>query len=343
MRCQSQESSGNRCIPVILAQHLHPCVEKRIISAALLHTLLSQQDAPLSRSLLCLQLPVKMVRCWQHATLAVQLASSAASSGPAWARKSSSFVAAPPIAEEDSGAEASSQSASPSPPVPLAAGALNGTGSAVAAAVSSRKEAALAAQPSHVGQRSAHGAAVLPQAASASDEGQPASLPWQNGADVPLGNGIALNDAAGAQGVTRADSNDRGAQPQQALSGSHGAAPTHAGDVFREPQPCGGSAGGSLPPTSRGLSAAAQPAAVQPGGNETSARESRYIEGRVAGSCVKLAQLHPAGSMAAQQRILADSAGGISRQIPSIAPPTDDQHIRLRDSSGPDDHRGPRN
>ena len=127
---------------------------------------------------------------------------------------------------------------------------------------------------------------------------------------MPQGNAMALNDAAGAQGVTRADSIAGGAQPQQALSGSRAAPPTHAGDVFREPQPCGRSAGGSLPPTSRGLSVAAPVAAVQLGGNESSARESRYIEGRVAGSCVKLAQLHPVGSMAAQQRILADSAGG---------------------------------
>ena len=268
-----------------------------------------------------------MVRCGQHATLAVQLANSAASSGPSWARKSSSFVAAPPIAEEDSSAKASSQSASPTPPVSLAAGVLNGTGSAVAADVSSRKEAALAAQPTHVGQRGAHVAALLPQAASASRERQSVSPPSQNGAGVPQGNAMALNDAAGAQGVTRADSIARGAQPQQALSGSHAAPPTHAGDVFREPQPCGGSAGGSLPATSRGLSAAAPAAAMQLGGDQTSTRGSCYIEGRVGGSHVKLAQLHPAGSMAAQQRILADSAGGTSCQTSSMAHPTDDQHL----------------
>ena len=280
-----------------------------------------------SHCLLCLQLPVKMVRCGQHATLAVQLANSAASSGPSWARKSSSFVAAPPIAEEDSSAEASSQSASPTPPVSLAAGVLNGTGSAVAADVSSRKEAALAAQPTHVGQRGAHVAALLPQAASASDERQSVSPPWQNGAGVPQGIASAMNDAAGIPGAAHAESNARGAQPQQAPSGSHGAPPTHASDVFREPQPCGGSAGGSLPPTSRGLSAAAPAAAVQLGENEISARESRYIEGRVAGSCVKLAQLHPAGSMAAQQRILADSAGGTTCQTSPTAPPSDDVRV----------------
>ncbi len=262
--------------------------------------------------LLCLQLPVKMVRCGQHATLAVQLASPAGSSGPSWARKSSSFVAAPPIAEEDSSAEASSQSASPPPPVALAAGAQNGTGSAVAAVVSSRKEVELAAQPKHIGQKGMRSAALLSQGISASGDGQPASQPWQNGAGMPQGSVSATNNAAAAPGAAQAESDTRGAQPQQALTGSQAAAPTTAGDVFREPQPCGG----SLPPPSRTLPAAGPATAVQLGSDESSARGSRYIEGRVAGSCVKLAQLHPAGSMAAQQRILADSAGGPSCQTP---------------------------
>ena len=277
-----------------------------------------------------MQLPVKMVRCGQHATLAVQLASSAASSGPSWARKSSSFVAAPPIAEEDSSAEASSQSASPPPPVALAAGAQNGTGSAVAAVVSSRKEVELAAQPKHIGQKGMRSAALLSQGISASGDGQPASQPWQNGAGMPQESASATNNAAAAPGAAQAESDTRGAQPQQALTGSHAAPPTTAGDVFREPQPCGGSAGGSLPPPSRGLPAAGPATGVQFGSDESSTRGSRYIEGRVAGSCVKLAQLHPAGSMAAQQRILADSAGGPSCQPPPTAPPTNDQHVRLR-------------
>ena len=244
-----------------------------------------------------------MVRCGQHATLAVQLASSAASSGPSWARKSSSFVAAPPIAEEESSAEASSQSASPSPPMPLAAGALNVSYvSAVAADVPHRaRRQQLAASARHaLARRASTAQHCSPGALLASEEGaacmftlagwirhvrqESASWHW-----VIL---LALN------GQSRADSNARDAQPQQALSGSHCARPTHAGDVFREPQPCRG--------ICRGLPAARQQGPVSRGARRSSGSSTTGVRpalGRAAtsrGAC--RGRLREAGAAAPRRQ-----------------------------------------
>lgn len=241
----------------------------------------------LAEPLRCLQLPVKMVRCGQHATLAVQLAASPA---PHWGRKSSSFVAAPPIAEEEAGAGACSGSASP--------------------------RAAVAADGG-----SCPGSVRLPMdTPTCAQDSQAISLPGENGTPL-LQNGAAQNGSAPVGEASAGEGGllSRGVKSEgpHAANGSRvgQSLPTHASDVFREQQPCRRPAQplqGSMVPESCFV-------AQQTGASAADPKADRYIEGRVGSSCVKLAQLHPAGSMAAQSHMLSDSAGAIPELTPICA------------------------
>lgn len=249
-----------------------------------------------------LQLPVKMVRCGQHATLAVQLAASSAST---WtSRKSTSFTAVPPIAEDEASLGTCSNGTSPTAP----AGAFTCT-----------SEAQPVSQPGQQGGNS------------------PPGMLAQNGAGVPESmfaaeNGVHSRETG--QGPVATGLSDEAAQqlPNEAL----GAPAVPASEVFREQQPCRApceplQGTTSLPGTTTATGAAIRANGSAAGVREGSQIDSRYsgrangiaagaagtlgsqedsyIEGRVGRSFVKLAQLHPAGSLAAQAHMLSDSAG----------------------------------
>lgn len=248
--------------------------------------------------MLWLQLPVKMVRCGQHATLAVQLA---ASSAPLWGRKSTSSAAVPTIAEEDASCGAYSGSASPSH----------------------------AASPSVAKPSCREGPAVPVLASSLQRESQSASSPRQNGAFQA--ESVASQSMAGPpqQGSAVENGNQghgnsskeprigpvRGGEAEQLPSKGAQAPAVPASEVFREHQPCRrpakplqGFATTPIESAHGGLHANGD---VSGNGFKES---SSYIEGRVGGSYVKLAQLHPPGSMAAQSQMLSDSAGAEVQQ-----------------------------
>ena len=246
-----------------------------------------------------LQLPVKMVRCGQHATLAVQLA---ASSAPNWAsRKSTSFIAVPPIAEEEASLGTCSNGTCPTAP---------------AAAFTCASEAQPVFPPGQQG-----------------DVSLPGTLA-QKGAGVPESMFAAENGAHSREAGPGALATGLAKEAAQQLPDEDlGAPAVPASEVFREQQPCrapGEPLQGttSLPEAATATSAAnranGSAAGVREGsrvGSCTSGRangiaagaagsqENTYIEGRVGQSFVKLAQLHPAGSVAAQAHMLSDSAG----------------------------------
>ena len=243
--------------------------------------------------LLCLQLPVKMVRCGQHATLAVQLA---ASSAPLWGRKSTSSLAVPTIAEEDAGSGAYPGAASPPPAAPLSM------------VKTSCKE---------------EGTMVHVLASSHKQQVQPTSSPGENGAlqaeSASAQSRVGLtqqyssleNGENGHGDTSKAPPADPpGAKELQQLPTKGAQAPAvPASEVFREHQPCRRPAkplqGFANMPTE------GAPGGLHANGSMSRLREtSSYIDGRVGGSHVKLAQLHPSGSIAAQSQMLCDSAGG---------------------------------
>ena len=247
--------------------------------------------------LLCLQLPVKMVRCGQHATLAVQLA---ASSAPLWGRKSTSSAAVPTIAEEDASCAAYPGSASPPLAAPLtmpeASFIEGGTMPVLASAI--KPEVQPASSPGH---------GVLWAGSTAL---QSRAGPTQQEPAVQNGNhGHRDISKERLTGPIR----ERGAQQLPSSGAGQPAVP--ASEVFREHQPCRrptkplqGSPNIPSGSLSEGLHANGSV-------NGSALRESSsYIEGRVGRSHVKLAQLHPPGSMAAQMQMLSDSAGG--RTVP---------------------------
>lgn len=250
-----------------------------------------------------LQLPVKMVRCGQHATLAVQLA---ASSAPLWGRKSTSSAAVPTIAEEDASCGAHSGSASP----PLAAPLTMTTTSCI------------------------EGVMTPVLASAVKQEVQPASLPGQAG--VLRAGSTASQSGAGPTQRDPATQNGnhgheatskellagpiREAEAQQLPSKGARAPAVPASEVFREHQPCRRPAkplqgSPNMPSESLAAGLHANGSVSGSGLRESSS----YIEGRVGSSHVKLAQLHPPGSMAAQSQMLSDSAGGRLAVPPSKA------------------------
>ena len=249
-----------------------------------------------------LQLPVKMVRCGQHATLAVQLAASSASN---WtSRKSTSFTAVPPIAEDEASLGTCSNGTTPTAP----AGAFTCT-----------SEAQPVSPPGQQGGNS------------------PPGMLAQNGAGVSESmfaaeNGVHSREAG--QGTVATGLSGEAAQqlPDEAL----GAPALPASEVFREQQPCRApgeplqgttSLPGTATATGAAIRANGSAAGVREGSqidsrssgrtngiaagaaDTTGSQEDSYIEGRVGRSFVKLAQLHPAGSLAAQAHMLSDSAG----------------------------------
>ena len=237
-----------------------------------------------------LQLPVKMVRCGQHATLAVQLAAQlAATSAPHWGRKSNSSVAVPTIAEEDVSAGAYSGFTSPRP----ADGVIRTQSAATAHVATSLLMQEMQSVSSPV-------QGTTPLAETTAAHSRPAVT--QN---IPS----AANGSQAAEDRSKeqpaANSNKA---PHQHLSRAAETPAIYASDVFREQQPCRRPAKPlqgytSVPPDNA--------TAASPGdGSVQEPREgSTYIEGQVGSSCVKLAQLHPPGSMAAQSHMLSDSAG----------------------------------
>ena len=253
--------------------------------------------------LLCLQLPVKMVRCGQHATLAVQLA---ASSAPLWGRKSTSSAAVPTIAEEDASCAAYPGAASPPLAAPLtmpeASFIEGGTTPVLASAI--KPQAQPASLPGH---------GVL----------QAGSTALQSRAGPTLQEPAVQNGNHGHTDISkeRPTGPVRERDAQQLPSRGAGQPAVPASEVFREPQPCRrpakplqGSPDMPSESISEGLHAnESVSGSCSPGSGfqESSSQESSsYIEGRVGGSHVKLAQLHPPGSMAAQSQMLSDSAGG---------------------------------
>ena len=248
--------------------------------------------------LLWLQLPVKMVRSGQHATLAVQLA---ASSAPLWGRKSTSSAAVPTIAEEDASCGAYSGSASPPH----------------------------AASPSMANPTCREAPPMAALASGLQQEMESATLPRQNGANQA--DSAASQSSAGPtqQGSAAENGNQfhkisskeplaglaRGVEAEQLPSKGVEAPAVPASEVFREQQPCRrpakplqGFAATPIESAHGGLHAKGGV-----GGNGFKESGS-YIEGRVGGSYVKLAQLHPPGSMAAQTQMLSDSAGASTRR-----------------------------
>ena len=225
-----------------------------------------------------------MVRCGQHATLAVQLA---ASSAPLWGRKSTSAAAVPTIAEEEASCGAYSGAASSPPAAPqFTGGASTLSGPATTASSSIPKQGV-----------------------------HPASLPGQNGS-LGAEDTAAHTRAGRIQQESSATNGNQGhaatsKEPPFGPSRTHEAAEgpaVPASEVFREHQPCRRPAmslqGLAITPVESAAGGLHAGASVI--GHEES---SSYIEGRVGGSYVKLAQLHPPGSMAAQSQMLSDSAG----------------------------------
>ena len=243
--------------------------------------------------LLCLQLPVKMVRCGQHATLAVQLA---ASSAPLWGRKSTSSAAVPTIAEEDASCGACSGSASP----PLAA-------SPTLAKASDREGATMAALASGLKQEMQ--SASLPKQNKALQgenfASQSRAEPPQHGSAVENGNQLHGNFSK--EPLTGPV---RGGEADQLPNKGVEAPAVPASEVFREHQPCRRSAKPLQGFATTPIESADGGLHANGGMSGNGLKESSsYIEGRVGGSYVKLAQLHPPGSMAAQSQMLSESAG----------------------------------
>ena len=232
-----------------------------------------------------------MVRCGQHATLAVQLAAQlAATSAPHWGRKSNSSVAVPTIAEEDVSADAYSGFTSLRP----ADGVIRTQSAATARVATSllMQEMQSASSPVQGG---------TPLAENTAAYSRPAVT--QN---IPS----AANESQAAEDRSKGQSTTHSNKvPHQHLSRAVETPAIHASDVFREQQPCRRPAKPlqgytSMPPDS------ATAASTANGSVQELRESSSYIEGRVGSSCVKLAQLHPPGSMAAQSHMLSDSAGG---------------------------------
>ena len=248
--------------------------------------------------LLCSQLPVKMVRCGQHATLAVQLA---ASSAPLWGRKSTSSAAVPTIAEEDASCGAYSGSASP----PHAASSPVTKPSCREGAMKSALESGLSRDMHSASSPRPNGAIQADSAAS-----QTSAVPTQQGSAAENGNqGHGSSSKEPLTGLVREVEAER--LPSKGVE----APAVPASEVFREYQPCRRPAKPLQGFTTTPIDSAHGELHANGGLSGNGLKESgSYIEGRVGGSYVKLAQLHPPGSMAAQSQMLSDSAGAGARR-----------------------------